>query len=129
MEPMVMVERARAIVDLGYRALKVVFIPSTHYTASIRDVAHAGRMMEAALTVVGLGLKTPAPELALPDEVRTVEFYAAARHALEWPSYLFSGVQRIALVSPHRNHALWNRSLITARGSCEVSRTLRPGFG
>jgi galactonate dehydratase len=53
MEPAVMVERARAIVELGYRALKVVFIPYTHYTASIRDVEHAGRMMETLRAAVG----------------------------------------------------------------------------
>lgn len=53
MDPAVMVERARAIVELGYRALKVVFIPYTHYTASIRDVEHVGRMMEALRAAVG----------------------------------------------------------------------------
>ena len=53
MEPAVLAERARAVVDLGYRALKVVFIPYTHYTASLRDVEHAGRMMEVLRTAVG----------------------------------------------------------------------------
>jgi len=53
MDPAVMVERARAVVELGYRALKVVFIPYTHYTASIRDVEHVGRMMEVLRAAVG----------------------------------------------------------------------------
>ena len=53
MDPAVMVERARAVVELGYRALKVVFIPYTHYTATIRDVEHVGRMMEVLRAAVG----------------------------------------------------------------------------
>ena len=38
-----LVERAREVVERGYRALKVVFIPYTHYTASRAEVDKVGR--------------------------------------------------------------------------------------
>jgi galactonate dehydratase len=53
MEIDVMVERARAVVESGYRALKAVFIPYTHYTATTKDIDHAARMMESLRTAVG----------------------------------------------------------------------------
>ena len=48
-----LVERARAVVERGYTALKVVFIPYTHYTASPAQVAQVGRLMEALRRAVG----------------------------------------------------------------------------
>jgi len=53
MEIDVMVERAKAVVESGYRALKAVFIPYTHYTATTKDIGHAARMMESLRTAVG----------------------------------------------------------------------------
>ena len=49
----VMVERARAVVASGYRALKAVFIPYTHYTATTKDIDHVARMMAALRAAVG----------------------------------------------------------------------------
>lgn len=49
----VLAERARAVVESGYRALKAVFIPYTHYTASPKDIDHAARMMESLRAAVG----------------------------------------------------------------------------
>jgi galactonate dehydratase len=49
----VMTERAKAVVASGYRALKTVFIPYTHYTATTRDIDHAARMMESLREAVG----------------------------------------------------------------------------
>jgi galactonate dehydratase len=46
-------DRARAVVAAGYRALKTVFIPYTHYTATIKDVDHAARMMQSLREAVG----------------------------------------------------------------------------
>ena len=37
----------------GYRALKVVFIPYTHYTAPLRGVDHVGQLMQALREAVG----------------------------------------------------------------------------
>lgn len=48
-----LVERARAVVERGYTALKAVFIPYTHYTASPAQVAKVGRLMEALRRAVG----------------------------------------------------------------------------
>jgi len=53
MEIDVMVERAQAVVAAGYRALKAVFIPYTHYTATTKDIDHAARMMESLRAAVG----------------------------------------------------------------------------
>ena len=49
----VLAERARAVVESGYLALKAVFIPYTHYTASPKDIDHAARMMESLRAAVG----------------------------------------------------------------------------
>ncbi len=46
-------ERARDVVERGYRALKVVFIPYTHYSASPRALRHVGRLMQALRETVG----------------------------------------------------------------------------
>lgn len=48
-----LVERARAVVERGYTALKAVFIPYTHHTASPTQVAKVGRLMEALRAAVG----------------------------------------------------------------------------
>lgn len=48
-----LVQSARTVVSRGYRALKAVFIPYTHYTASSREVAHVSNMMEALRHAVG----------------------------------------------------------------------------
>src|SRR5882762_5251688 len=53
MEIGVMVEKARAVVESGYHALKAVFIPYTHYTTATKDIDHAARMMESLRTAVG----------------------------------------------------------------------------
>jgi len=48
-----LVERAKAVVASGYRALKTVFIPYTNYTATTKDVDHAATMMAALREAVG----------------------------------------------------------------------------
>jgi galactonate dehydratase len=48
-----LVERARAVVSRGYRALKVVFVPYTHYTAGNADVDQVARLMAALREAVG----------------------------------------------------------------------------
>lgn len=46
-------ERAQAVVEKGYDALKVVFIPYEGYLPSIPDIRHVGRMMEVLRDAVG----------------------------------------------------------------------------
>jgi galactonate dehydratase len=46
-------ERALAVVERGYDAFKVVFIPCSHYTASRGAIRHVGRMMETLRDAVG----------------------------------------------------------------------------
>jgi len=46
-------ERALEVIAKGYRALKVVFIPYTHYTASPKELDHVGGMMQALREAVG----------------------------------------------------------------------------
>ena len=53
MQPDALVEQALAVTAKGYRALKVVFIPYTHYTAPLRAVDHAARLMQALREAVG----------------------------------------------------------------------------
>ncbi|MFO1039309.1 MAG: enolase C-terminal domain-like protein [Geminicoccaceae bacterium] len=48
-----LVERAQAVVAAGYRALKAVFIPYTHYTASPRQIDKVARCMAAIREAVG----------------------------------------------------------------------------
>jgi galactonate dehydratase len=48
-----LVERAREVVERGYRALKAVFIPYTHYTAGPRQIDKVGRCMRALREAVG----------------------------------------------------------------------------
>jgi len=46
-------ERAREVIARGYRALKVVFIPYTHYTASPRQLGDVAGMMQGLREAVG----------------------------------------------------------------------------
>lgn len=46
-------ERALEVVDKGYNALKVVFIPYTHYTSSTRGVNHVEKLMSGLREAVG----------------------------------------------------------------------------
>ena len=46
-------QRALEVIDRGYRALKVVFIPYTHYTASPKQIEHVSQMMAGLREVVG----------------------------------------------------------------------------
>lgn len=48
-----LVQRAAEVVAKGYRALKAVFIPYTHYYAPLPDVDKVGRLMEALRQTVG----------------------------------------------------------------------------
>jgi galactonate dehydratase len=48
-----LIERAREVVDKGYRAFKAVFIPYTHFHAPLPDVEKVGRMMERLREAVG----------------------------------------------------------------------------
>tara|TARA_R110000868_G_scaffold13500_11_gene62868 strand:+ start:36 stop:1241 length:1206 start_codon:yes stop_codon:yes gene_type:complete len=48
-----LVERAREVVDLGYKAFKAVFIPYTHYHAPLPEVDKVARMMQAMREAVG----------------------------------------------------------------------------
>lgn len=48
-----LVERAHEVVAKGYRALKAVFIPYTHYDAPLPEVDKVARMMEALRGAVG----------------------------------------------------------------------------
>lgn len=46
-------ERALEVVEKGYKALKVVFIPYTHYTTTVRGVDHVGELMAGLREAVG----------------------------------------------------------------------------
>ncbi|WP_442580952.1 galactonate dehydratase [Mesorhizobium sp. ASY16-5R] len=48
-----LVRRATEVVSKGYRALKAVFIPYTHYYAPLPEVDKVGRLMEALRRAVG----------------------------------------------------------------------------
>jgi galactonate dehydratase len=47
------VERGLQVIEKGYRALKVVFIPYTHFTASPKQQDHVGGMMQKLREAVG----------------------------------------------------------------------------
>ncbi len=49
-------ERALAVVEKGYDALKVVFIPYAHYSVGIPARKHVGRLMRALRDAVGDGV-------------------------------------------------------------------------
>jgi galactonate dehydratase len=48
-----LVERAREVVERGYKALKAVFIPYTHMTAAPAQIDKVGRLMGALRAAVG----------------------------------------------------------------------------
>jgi galactonate dehydratase len=48
-----LVERAREVVELGYKAFKAVFVPYTHFHAPLPDIDKVARMMEAMRAAVG----------------------------------------------------------------------------
>ncbi|TIW15919.1 MAG: D-galactonate dehydratase, partial [Mesorhizobium sp.] len=48
-----LVQRASEVVAKGYRALKAVFIPYSHYHAPLAEVEKVGRLMEALRKTVG----------------------------------------------------------------------------
>ncbi|RUT99535.1 galactonate dehydratase [Mesorhizobium sp. USDA-HM6] len=48
-----LVQRASEVVARGYRALKAVFIPYTHYHAPLAEIEKVGRLMEALRKTVG----------------------------------------------------------------------------
>ncbi len=47
------IDKGVSVVEKGYRALKVVFIPYTHFTASPKDIDHVGSMMNGLREAVG----------------------------------------------------------------------------
>ena len=47
------IERARAVVEAGYDAFKIVCIPYTHYTASPANIEHTSRIMGDLRSAVG----------------------------------------------------------------------------
>ena len=51
LEPLI--ERAATVAEKGYKALKAVFIPYTHYSAPLPDIDRVARMMEALRKTVG----------------------------------------------------------------------------
>lgn len=55
MEPLI--ERARDVVERGYEAFKAVFIPYTHYCASVKEVDKVARMMEGLRAAVGTSVE------------------------------------------------------------------------
>jgi galactonate dehydratase len=48
-----LIQRAHEVIDKGYRALKAVFIPYTHFHAPLPDVDKVARLMEALRAAVG----------------------------------------------------------------------------
>lgn len=48
-----LVERARAVVESGYRAFKAVFIPYTHFHAPLPEIEKVARLMDALRSAVG----------------------------------------------------------------------------
>ncbi|MFO1055351.1 MAG: galactonate dehydratase [Dongiaceae bacterium] len=75
-----LVDSALAVVEKGYRAVKVVFIPYTHYTAPARAVDHVGKLMRALREAVGDTVEImvdfhgrPASVSAALDYIRAIE--------------------------------------------------------
>jgi galactonate dehydratase len=53
LETQPLLERARQVVEAGWKAVKVVFIPYVNYTASIQEIDHVSKMMMALREAVG----------------------------------------------------------------------------
>ena len=71
-----LVERAREVVERGYRALKAVFIPYTHFHAPLPEVDKVARMMESLRSAVG------------PDVEVMVDFHGRPASAAAALSYI-----------------------------------------
>ncbi|MGW9332863.1 galactonate dehydratase [Bosea sp. NPDC055594] len=52
-EPIALADSALALIDQGYDALKVVFIPYTHYTATAKGLRHVDALMASLRKAVG----------------------------------------------------------------------------
>ena len=52
-----LVERAREVVEKGYKAFKAVFVPYTHYHAPLPEIDKVARLMEALRSAVGNGIE------------------------------------------------------------------------
>jgi galactonate dehydratase len=79
MQPEALIERALAVVTRGYRALKVVFIPYTHYTAPLRAIDHVAKLMQGLREAIGTEIEImvdfhgrPASVAAALDYIRAV---------------------------------------------------------
>ena len=75
-----LVDAALAVVEKGYRAVKVVFIPYTHYTAPVRAVDHVAKLMQGLREAVGDDVEImvdfhgrPASVAAALDYIRAIE--------------------------------------------------------
>lgn len=75
-----LVDAALTVVEEGYRAVKVVFIPYTHYTAPIRAVDHVAKLMRGLREAVGDDVEImvdfhgrPASVAAALDYIRAIE--------------------------------------------------------
>jgi len=80
MQPDALVDSALRVVEKGYRALKVVFIPYTHYTAPLRAVDHVAKLMSSLRDAVGDEISVmvdfhgrPASASAALDYIRALE--------------------------------------------------------
>ena len=56
-DPGRLADQARALVAAGYDALKVVFIPYSHYTPTVRGLSHVDAMMRSLRDAVGDGVE------------------------------------------------------------------------
>jgi len=80
MQPDALVEQALRVIEKGYRALKVVLIPYTHYTASLPAIDHVGKLMTALRAAAGPNIDImvdfhgrPASSAAALDYIRALE--------------------------------------------------------
>jgi galactonate dehydratase len=67
-----LVQRAREVVDKGYKAFKAVFIPYTHFHAPLAEIGKVARLMEALRDAVG-----PSVEIMIDFHGRTASVGAA----------------------------------------------------
>lgn len=73
-----LVRRATEVVAKGYRALKAVFIPYSHYYAPLVDVDKVGRLMEALRRAVGPEVEIMVDFHGRPASVATALAYIDA---------------------------------------------------
>src|SRR5262249_46348355 len=80
MQPEALIDAALRVIDKGYRALKVVFIPYTHYTAPLRAIDHVAKLMTELRGAVGDEISVmvdfhgrPASSAAALDYIRALE--------------------------------------------------------